>query len=204
MTFVIGVTVSLLWVLRRAPSNGNSVGPNKPAAASCFPGLAKEIETLRALEGVYFPRGAFSADPKSDEFIDTRYSRQLMAMNEPSLLGLDDEKTEHFRFLWFRSFHAPVAVSVFRAGGSYSLTVKQLYVEDGRPPDQPIVNQTRALTPDEWMTFIELLERACFWGMPSISTEPLSEDGAWWVLEGVREGRYHIVRRQSPAERDIS
>jgi len=43
------------------------------------------------------------------------------------------------------------------------------------------------------------LELACFWQMPT-PNELMMCDGAEWIMEGRREGRFHVVDRQSPDE----
>jgi hypothetical protein len=55
-------------------------------------------------------------------------------------------------------------------------------------------------------SFVTALEGAGFWGLPSVQFPRLSingeatvmVDGAQWILEAVRNGKYHVVDRQSP------
>ena len=49
------------------------------------------------------------------------------------------------------------------------------------------------------------LARADFWGLPQRPSDGL-HDGAWWIVEGAVEDRYHVVNRWSPrpgAYRDL-
>lgn len=42
-----------------------------------------------------------------------------------------------------------------------------------------------------------LLDQSCYWQLrPEIDDSGL--DGAQWILEGVKEGRYHVVDRWTP------
>ena len=41
------------------------------------------------------------------------------------------------------------------------------------------------------------LEHTEFWLMPTENPSTMF-DGAQWIMEGYREGRYHVVDRQSP------
>jgi hypothetical protein len=181
-------------------SNENSEKVLTQPPPSCFPGLSLKINDIHTTPESYFPEHSFSADPQSSDLIDNQYAKRLTSLNEPSLLQLSNAGGFHLRFLWLRSFHAPVVISLQQAGDQYTLTVKQLRGKDAIDSDDLAVDRTRYLTKDELATFSQLFGNVCFWNMPSISAEPLSEDGAWWIVESVWEGRYHIVSRQSPED----
>jgi hypothetical protein len=198
ITFALGVTASVFWVIYYSPTNKKIEKTLIQPPLSCFPGLGLEIKTVRSNQEGYFPENILDSDPNSSKFLDSSYSKRLRAMNESSLLQLGNSSNFNLRFLWLRSFHPPVAISVQQTGDKYSLTVKQLSKSNGKELDTLVVSRTRILTNDEWSTFRNLFEDICFWNIPSYSPEPLSEDGAWWVLEVVWEGRYHVVNRQSP------
>ena len=55
----------------------------------------------------------------------------------------------------------------------------------------------RALSPAEWRRFSRLVQMAPFWELPPAGGH-FGMDGAHYVLEGMREGCYHYVRRWSP------
>jgi hypothetical protein len=104
---------------------------------------------------------------------------------------------ESYRFLWLRSFHHPVAVRVWRSGAEHFLVVKQLSGAGGYAPGRLSVDRTRQLSNDEWDEFVRLLDGICYWQMPAEDSR-LGNDGARWILEGMKDGRYHIVDRWSP------
>ncbi len=78
------------------------------------------------------------------------------------------------------------------------MNVKQLDGAGGYEPGKLITNQTDPLTKDQWSAFTRRLDRACYWSLPSMSEEIEGNDGAQWILEGRRDGRYHVVDRWSP------
>jgi len=47
------------------------------------------------------------------------------------------------------------------------------------------------------------LRRVDFWSLPSHTDEENGADGAEWIIEGVKEGKYHVVRRWSPEKGPI-
>ena len=198
ITFVVGVMASVFWVMYYRPNAKKIEKPFTQPPTSCFPGLSVEIKAVRSTPEDYFPTNVLDSDPYNSKFFDSSYSKQLTAMDEPSLLQLDNTNDFHLRFLWLRSFHVPVTISLQRSDNKYTLTVKQVRGRSGTESSELAVNKTRILTNDEWSTFSNIFEGACFWNTPSYSTEPLSTDGAWWVLECVWQGRYHIVNHQSP------
>jgi hypothetical protein len=141
----------------------------------------------------YFPVGTFGPR-NSDLFVREWYSKHLVAMEEPSLSCGVLEDTETYRFLWLRTFHNPVAVRVFRRGYDYGLEAVILDGAGGYNPGHVSRRVTRALSHDEWQTVIARLEGVQFWQMASKNYD-LGFDGAQWIVEARRDGRYHIVDR---------
>jgi hypothetical protein len=163
----------------------------------------------------YFPVGIFCAptpmervDPKLDEVnrrMDERkrnwISSELRNMDEPSLWEVSQkQKLEIYRFVWLRSFHQPAAVRLtIDAGGSGDLVVKVLSGEGGYAPGSIVMNQQSHVSPFEAHSFIEKLSNANFWALSTIRMEAAGgRDGAPWIMEGTKNGTYHIVDRWSP------
>lgn len=59
---------------------------------------------------------------------------------------------------------------------------------------------SRKLSDSEWCEFINLLDKADFWNRQKMDIGTLSQDGAMWSLEGVREDRYYVVGVLSPID----
>lgn len=53
----------------------------------------------------------------------------------------------------------------------------------------------------EWDGFVSLLDRSCYWQLAAENDE-MGNDGAQWILEGIRDGRYHVVDRWTPRSGD--
>lgn len=204
-TFVLGVTAVMFYLSRPAANDlkspvVKSEAPAAPARPSCYPGLSREVEGLS--KSSYFPPGAFYAKPEHEGFVVEWYAKHLKAMGERSLLSYPESRAESYRFLWLRTFHHPVAVRVWRSGDSRFLNVKQLSGAGGYEPGRLITNQTRQLTNAEWDGFVSLLDRSCYWQLPA-EIDDMGNDGAQWILEGVSEGRYHVVDRWTPRSGDF-
>ena len=103
-----------------------------------------------------------------------------------------------YRFLWLRTFHHPVAIHIWRDGSKRFLVAKQLSGAGGYDPGKVNFEHVRLLSDEQWNEFMINLEHACFWQMPTEDDHMLLNDGAQWILEGHREGHYHVVDRQSP------
>ena len=56
---------------------------------------------------------------------------------------------------------------------------------------------TYGLTERAWCEFIRLLEEAKYWQSPS-TKKWMESTARKWILEGVRDNRYHIVDRFTP------
>jgi hypothetical protein len=118
-------------------------------------------------------------------------------MKEPSLL-CGNEVAETYRFLWLRSFHHPIAVRIERSGDGISLEAVELS-ETGSYPSSVLHRAKRTLSSQDWAELQALLVRSDFWKLPTKRPDDsiLMMDGAGWIVEGRREGVYHIVNRDS-------
>ena len=159
---------------------------------SCFPGLSVRVVKSND-QTEFFPVLALWRNYSARGFV---YSSYLDAMHERPLSACEDED-ETYRFLWLRSFHHPVSIHVSRTGDHYFMNVTQLSGLVGHEPGTLDVNWGRAISEDDWDRFLMYLERSTFWTMPT-RDGVLANDGAQWIMEGYREGRYHVVDRQSP------
>lgn len=51
--------------------------------------------------------------------------------------------------------------------------------------------------------FLEIIEQNNFWKLPSNDDSRIGCDGAEWLLEGVKDGTYHVVSRCSPENGEV-
>jgi|GEM_PF-956666 len=143
--------------------------------------------TVYAADMTYFPKQN-----------DQQNSKYLIAMNEPSLFQQNTNRaTEHYRFLWVRTFEKPIAVRVWLDGTNAQLRVIRLGGLGGYEPGHIEYDETFSITSDQWKEFQTLLKKTSFWSMNSTEKQG-GFDGASWILEGRSGGKYHLVDRWSP------
>lgn len=134
------------------------------------------------------------------------YSRQLTALQEPSLYAMRTERAaEVYRFLWLRTFHHPVAVRVVCKEDGDMIVCKMCAGAGGYEPGRLMLNRSASFSPHQKTQLKALLESSRFWELPSKDTS-FGLDGSHWIVEAVKDGRYHIVDRWSPesgAVRDL-
>lgn len=167
---------------------------------SALYGLAQQCredleDTNATLIFTYFPPHSFQG-PAGD-FMVQWYSSVLYALNEEPLWPADPKQVT-YRFVWIRSFHDPVSISMHvEPEGS-----GQLRLQVFRPFPRQLESKTQPLTKEQVGKVIALINDASFWKM---TTEggPQGLDGAEWVLEGVQSGQYHIVTRWDASGTDF-
>ena len=125
-----------------------------------------------------------------------RYSKHLSALKEPLVFN-QTEKTI-YRFTWLRTFHKPVAIRLEKTNKSYTLYWKETSGAGGYDPGSLIVNSSKPLTKDQWDKFISLLQSTDFWNMTTNANVENIADGSKWIIEGIENGKYHVVDRTSP------
>jgi len=122
------------------------------------------------------------------------------AFQEPPLYAMPACIDEAYSLTWIPSFHAPVLVQVWRSGNRYFMVGKSLDSKGWSKPGNIKETNARALTPFEWRDWTDALNRASYWSMTSTANELSPNDGAVWLIDGLRAKEYHWVRRRVPDE----
>jgi hypothetical protein len=95
-----------------------------------------------------------------------------------------------------------MAVRIERNGSAMKLFFKELDGSGGYEPGKLIETKALKIDESEWCGFMAILERANYWNQ-TLEKDDSGNDGAQWILEGVRENRYNAVDRWSPRDGDF-
>ncbi len=149
----------------------------------------------------YFPKGSLSSYDRADIARARWYSAQLRALDELSLLEEGKNASlQSYRFVWLRTFHHPVTVRLdIMADGTGKLTTKIANGAGGYEPGKLIESRSRSLTQEQTNKFLGQVKDAGFWELPSYE-ETSGFDGSRWIIEGVKDGKYHVVDRWTPGK----
>jgi hypothetical protein len=158
-----------------------------------FGAMISLLAVTAEAEEQYFPPQAFRDEQTWKDFPVEWYSRELDALEEPSLAA-GNIKGEVYRFLWLRSFHPPFVFRLtIQANGTSELTIKKT---DGAELRKLVMNKTIQIGATETKIFLSNLDQIYFWRLATNRGET-GLDGAQWVIEGVKDGKYHVVSRWS-------
>jgi hypothetical protein len=162
---------------------------NRSLADECL----RRLETANAsLFLNYFPASAFTS--RSAQFKRHAYSSAMYGLAEKPLWPATNQSTV-YRFTWLRAFNVPIAVTLaVLPDGTGQLRFKTLSARDGS-----VYSDAREIPAEKVTSVINRIEVAEFWKMPT-EGEPSGLDGAEWIIEGNRNGEYHIVTRWSAEE----
>jgi hypothetical protein len=125
------------------------------------------------------------------------YAGHLASMREPPLYPPVVGRTV-YRFLWLRSFHDPIAVRVSHEAQRSIIVVKKTNGNAVYRRFGLLIEEERELTEEQWNRIERIVIRVSFW--ESTATGGSGLDGAHWVLEGVNDGKYHVVDEWSPPD----
>jgi hypothetical protein len=148
----------------------------------------------------YYPANAFGGDLKSNQEWIALYSKYLEGFREPSLFErAKSPSSQSYRFLWLRSFHKPILVRLDVGSDA----IGRLTIKIGSGPGVsatggPVDERIRRLTKQQTDSFLDQINTLGFWEL-SPQEDPVSgPDGARWIVEGVKDGQYHVVHRWTP------
>jgi hypothetical protein len=153
----------------------------------------KVVETKNASFFVnYFPPETFTS--RAANFQVAWYSSDMYQLGETPLWPPSSENEKTFRFTYLGAFSGPKAVTLTvlpDGSGKVKMTMVHQLSEQGKG------EQLAAVRADRVSDFLQHLDRAHFWEMPTES-QHRGFDGAEWIMEGVQDGRYHIAVRWCP------
>jgi hypothetical protein len=127
------------------------------------------------------------------------YGKHLRALGEGRLCPVPPGVAEAYRFLWLRTFHHPVVVTVERGQHGTRLRARETDGAGGYEPGRLIVDTAAALSDAQWQEVAALVAGARLWDATELPGDDVSGlDGAQWIVEGVRDGRYRAVDVWTP------
>lgn len=143
----------------------------------------------------------FSEIQSYDEMEPHSYEKLFVAFHEPYLCrGGMEEAAHSYRFLWLPTFEHPILMRVdIEVDGTATLQTKTLSGTGGYELGSLETAPPRSLSFEEEATLFTTLSDMGFWTMPARVKNPYSIvlDGTTWVIEGVRDGKCHVVTRNS-------
>ncbi|MCB0739049.1 MAG: hypothetical protein KDC92_16185 [Bacteroidetes bacterium] len=119
----------------------------------------------------------------------------LATANEAQLAKLP-KNSEIYRLYWNRSFDETLIYRVDLTDPKNStITITKL---SNKTPKSIIKQTTTILNSIQIENVNRFLNGAQFWDLPSQDPKSLGFDGATWLLEGIKKGKYHYTERWSP------
>ena len=146
----------------------------------------------------YFPAGTFSPDSSDlDAFVQQWYGKHLFSMGEMPMYPTEPTVAETYRFTCLPTFDSPFALRLGQTVDGLVLTARLTNGHGGYDPGDLIVDENIPITVRQFNRVRLALEKADYWSLqPVIDDRGL--DGTHFIVEAVRESRYHVVDRWCP------
>ena len=146
-------------------------------------------------DGPYFPIKTMAGEegvmPRAAEW----YGKSLERMKEPKLPSLaKDVNTVVYRLLILPNNDNPKAVRVNRHGTIYRVSARRLDGRGGYDLGKLVESKEVELGAED-STMLELLIHNVDFFRLLTDDDVLGHDADEWILEGVSNGRYHVVQR---------
>jgi hypothetical protein len=189
----------------------NGVAPGNYQISATYPGFRDEIASdIVVVEGktTELKIKLERAPPKVADFRlyqtlrdGQLYSKPLTEIGQQLLCSQPiPQSREWYRFMWVPTFKHPafLRVDVDRDGTGTLLT--HVWAGEGGYEWGKSAKNARKLTLEEESDLFETLADIGFWTLPSEVERPPNEvvlDGTEWLIEGVKDGKCHVVTRYS-------
>ncbi len=146
-------------------------------------------------EDSYFPIQTKTIDEGVTAFESQWYGKSLERMNEPRLPDFaKDGNAQGYRMTILPTWGNSIAVRVYRHGQLYSLSARRLDGQAGFEPGKLVESKDVELGPDDSRALAFLIQNLNFFELPT-DDSVIGADGDEWIMEGVSQGKYHLVKR---------
>jgi hypothetical protein len=148
----------------------------------------------------YFPVAEVESKDALESSTASWYSEQLYAMGEPSLWALAERGREStvYRFLLLPSFLHPICVRIEKEETIARLHATVLDGHGGDHPGRPVIQREVILDAKQWSEFVRRLDLLDYWGEPKGMPGISGSDGDSYIIEGVQDGKYRILKEWEP------
>jgi hypothetical protein len=154
------------------------------------------LTLLLVTQGTPTPAACFPSEAAVDEFRADWYCGQLAAAGLGMLTG-----DPSFRLTYLPSFNASRFVVVTMEAGRPVVRGVVLTGRGGYEPGKVARSTRRVVTSEEWRLLRQRLDNAGMWESTD-TNDSSGVDGAQWILEGQKDGKYRLHDVWSPtAER---
>lgn len=135
------------------------------------------------------------------------YSQPLSDIGQPPLCSKPvGELKEWYRFIWVPTFEHPAFLRVDIEPDGAATLLTNVWSGAGGYEWGKSAKNARKLTPEEQSDLFETLSDLGFWTLPSQVERPPNVvvlDGTEWLIEGVKDGKCHVVTRYSSPLTDL-
>ena len=151
--------------------------------------------TWAFIDGSYFPIKTKDGAEGLTEFEAQWYGKSLERMKEPRLPDFaKDVNAEVYRMMILPTWGNSIVVRIHRHGKLYSLSARRLDGQAGYDPGKLVESKDIDLSADDSSSLEALIQNLNFFQLPT-NDDVLGSDGDEWILEGVSQGKYHLVHR---------
>src|SRR5258708_27075123 len=143
----------------------------------------------------YFPIKTEPGGEGVTAFESNWYGKSLERMKEPRLPALvTDVNVDVYRMMILPTWGNSVVVRVRRHGELYSLSARRLDGQAGYDPGKLVEANDIELGAEDSKTLGVLIRNLNFFQLAT-NDDVRGFDGEQWILEGVSQGKYHLVQR---------
>ena len=143
----------------------------------------------------YFPIKTKAGSEGVTAFESKWFGKPLERMNEPRLPGFArDVNADVYRIMILPTWGNTIVVRVQRHGALYSLSARRLDGQGGYDPGKLVEAKDIELDADDSKSLATLIQNLNFFKLPA-EDSVIGFDGDEWIIEGVSQGKYHVVVR---------
>jgi hypothetical protein len=144
----------------------------------------------------YFPPETFTG--RASDFTERMFASAMYALGEKPLWPTSVTNESIYRLTLLPAFGDAIVVSLtVAADDNGKIATKSM----NRDEESVTTERASDVPSDNVVRFLSALDQAHFWQGPAELPSPpgrIRLDGAEWILEGVRDGNYHVAIRWRP------
>ncbi len=125
------------------------------------------------------------------------YSRNLHCLDEPILFKNKSKGYEVYRFTHIPTWSGASSYRIQKKDSVVQIEYSHCSGQGGYEAGRLYEWKNKKLTIKDWIEFQKMIDSLCFWRLEA-NGERRMFDGETYILEGLIEGEYHFVERDTP------
>lgn len=157
----------------------------------------KTASLSQVIEEKYGPIGPAQSEKEHLAKMAIGIKQDVFRFKEQPWADLNTKDFEGYRVYYFSAFGQPgYSIRFQNTGlGPATMNLKGLSTSSTDFPAFLVFDETKTLSDKQWLELVDSVNKSKFWEAPFEGMKAGLTEGAYYLMEGYKDGKYHVISR---------